>query len=71
MSNSGRIIVSKEGGRLTEVVNSTSDPGMWIVREWHRSILGRRLTLSRWFNDAEQALSFARGLAGNGGSPTA
>ncbi len=47
--------------RIT-LIHDPDDPLSWIIRKWERGLLGRRVTLSRWFTTRGQAERFAQTL---------
>jgi len=54
-----RTVISNDRGLLIEIIHRNSDPSVWIVRRWKRTLLSKRRLSSDWFIDRRQAFAFA------------
>ncbi|MCX6134849.1 MAG: hypothetical protein NTU47_13635 [Ignavibacteriales bacterium] len=54
------IVILRAAGCFIELIHRNSNPTVWVVRQWKKSLWFKTLISSDWFIDAEQAMSFAK-----------
>jgi len=54
------IVISNDAGGLIKLIHRASNPTVWIVRRWKKTLWFRKQISSDWFTNGEQALAFAK-----------
>ncbi|MGB2869449.1 MAG: hypothetical protein WBD36_13420 [Bacteroidota bacterium] len=55
-------IISNDRNSFIELIHRHSDPGVWIVRRWKKTLFFKKRLSSDWFEDGHQAIAFAHEL---------